>query len=100
MTTISPLLLLDERDNVLVCRAPVQAGQTLLIDGRPHTAPGDIPVGHKVARHALSAGDRIFKYGAPIGSATGPVSTGEHVHLHNMKSDYIAAHDREEADPQ
>ena len=29
-----------------------------------------------------------MKYGAPIGSATAAIAAGEHVHVHNMKSDY------------
>jgi hypothetical protein len=31
----------------------------------------------------------VIKYGVPIGSAIVEIEAGEHVHLHNMKSDYI-----------
>jgi hypothetical protein len=30
----------------------------------------------------------VLKYGVSIGSATADISLGEHVHLHNIKSDY------------
>lgn len=98
--TESALILLHPDDNVLVCRAPVAGGQPLTIDARRIVAGADIPVGHKVARTPLAAGDRVLKYGAPIGSMTAAARPGEHVHLHNMKSDYIASHGRDAASEQ
>lgn len=92
---ISPLILLAEQDNVLVCRFPVRNGQSLSIDGRTVTAGADIDTGHKLARRALSAGEIVLKYGAPIGSMTQDVEAGGHVHQHNMKSNYIASHTRQ-----
>ena len=92
---ISPLILLAEKDNVLVCRFPVRAGQPLSIDGVTVTAGADIETGHKLARRALKAGEIVYKYGAPIGSMTEDVEAGGHVHLHNMKSNYIASHTRQ-----
>ncbi len=86
----SPLILLHEKDNVLACRRRIHPGDTLLIDGRRITACGDIEVGHKLARVDLGPGDVVLKYGVPIGSITQPTRIGEHVHTHNMKSDYIA----------
>ena len=96
----APLILLHPDDNVLVCRAPVTAGQPLTVDGTTIMALTDVPVGHKVARAPLSVGDKVLKYGAPIGSMTAPARAGEHVHLHNMKSDYIASHGRDAASEQ
>jgi hypothetical protein len=89
------LILLHPDDNVLVLSAPVRAGDALTIDGRTVTAPSHVEVGHKVARHVLAAGDKVLKYGAPIGSMTAPAVAGEHVHMHNMKSDYIPSHTRQ-----
>jgi hypothetical protein len=88
------LVLLHPDDNVLVLAATVQPGDVVMIDGAPVTATARIEVGHKLARRALSAGDKVLKYGAPIGSMTAPAAAGEHVHMHNMKSDYIASHTR------
>jgi hypothetical protein len=92
---ISPLILLAEEDNVLVCRFPVKQGDLLLIDGAEVPAETSVDTGHKLARRALSAGDIVVKYGAPIGSMTKDVAAGGHVHLHNMKSNYIASHTRQ-----
>jgi D-threo-aldose 1-dehydrogenase len=88
------LLLLHEADNVLVCVSPVAAGEPLSIGGCGLQAREAIPVGHKVARSALAPGSKVIKHGAPIGSITSPVEAGTWVHMHNMKSDYIASHTR------
>ena len=61
MTAAPPAILLHPDDNVLVCTAPVHAGDPLLIDGRALTALEDIPLGHKMSRHALAAFPTSFK---------------------------------------
>lgn len=48
----------------------------------------DIPCGHKFALKKISAGEPILKYGACIGTATSDIAQGDHVHLHNMKSNF------------
>ena len=50
--------------------------------------PGDGHVTAKFALRALRAGDPVIKYGARIGTATQDIVPGEHVHLHNMRSDF------------
>ena len=94
MTQSHQLILLHEDDNVLVVVAPIEAGDLLPVAGGTVPAREGITVGHKVARHALAAGDKVIKYGAPIGSMIAPAEPGEWVHMHNMKSDYIASHTR------
>ena len=89
------LVLLHPDDNILVVAMPISAGQALTIDGATVTATSDVAVGHKIARRALAAGDKVLKYGAPIGSMKAAAVPGEHVHMHNMKSDYIASHTRQ-----
>jgi len=89
------LMLLHPDDNVLVCIAPVAAGERLVIDRAELRAVQDVGVGHKLARRPIAAGEKILKYGAPIGSATRAISPGQWVHMHNMKSDYIPTHDRQ-----
>ena len=89
------LILLHPDDNVLVVIAAIAAGDLLTVDGIGVVAGSALPVGHKVARVALTAGDKVHKYGASIGSMTSAARAGDHIHLHNMKSDYIASHTRE-----
>ncbi|HEX7799491.1 MAG TPA: UxaA family hydrolase [Asticcacaulis sp.] len=92
---MDPFLLLHPDDNVLVCRRQAAAGETVTLDGDAVALPGAVAVGHKVARRALRPGDKVVKYGAPIGSMTAAAARGAHVHLHNMQSDYIPSHTRE-----
>ena len=88
-------ILLHPTDNILVAAAPIRAGDPITVDGETFPALADIGVGHKVARRDLGIGEKISKYGAPIGSMTLATPRGGHVHLHNMKSDYIATHMRD-----
>lgn len=92
-------ILLHPNDNVLVCVADIQPGDQLLIDDQPVLAPQAIGVGHKLARRALQAGEKILKYGAPVGSMTAPADCGAHVHMHNMQSDYLPSHTRARQSP-
>jgi D-threo-aldose 1-dehydrogenase len=92
--TSPTLILLAQRDNVLVCAQPISAGQRLVIDGQACVAPDDVPMGHKIARWPLKAGDKVFKYGAPIGSMTAGAPLAAHIHSHNLASDYIPSHTR------
>lgn len=88
-------LLLHPDDTVLICVQPIAAGDQLEIDGLCVDAPQAVDVGHKLARRALHPGDKVLKHGAPIGSITRLTACGEHVHAHNMQSDYIQSHTRE-----
>lgn len=88
-------ILLHKDDNIVVTVADIRTGQRIVLDGERVLATADVSVGHKLARRALRTGDKVFKYGAPIGSMTAPAAKGAHVHVHNMKSDYLAAHDGE-----
>ncbi|MFT4074091.1 MAG: UxaA family hydrolase [Asticcacaulis sp.] len=90
-----PFILLHPDDNVLVCRQHAVAGQQITLDGDAVVLSGDITVGHKIARRDLKAGEKIIKYGAPIGSMKTDAPRGAHIHMHNMQSDYIKSHTRE-----
>jgi hypothetical protein len=83
------LLLMSPEDNCMIARTRLAAGEVVEIDGQPVTLPETIQLGHKVARHALQPGDRVLRYGAPIGTITAPVAVGAHIHTHNLASDYI-----------
>lgn len=45
-----------------------------------------IPIGHKIALHDIPAGGAVLKYGVPIGTAAVDIRAGEHVHIHNLRS--------------
>ncbi|WP_196802214.1 UxaA family hydrolase [Sphingomonas phyllosphaerae] len=88
------LILLHPDDNVLICVAPIAAGDILTVSGGTIPAREGVTVGHKIARVPMAPGEKVIKYGAPIGSMTDAAVAGQWVHMHNMKSDYIASHTR------
>lgn len=90
------LLRLHPSDNVLSVIATLEPGTRVCVDEVEIAVPTRLALGHKVAARAIAAGERIFKYGAPIGSATCDIVAGEHVHTHNLKSDYLPTLLREE----
>ncbi len=57
-------ILINEKDNVLV----------------------NLDNGHKYARKDIKCGEKVIKYGFPIGIATANINEGEHVHSHNLKT--------------
>lgn len=93
--TDNAILVLSDLDNVGTSIRPLAAGAALSLRGSRVTLDRDIPFGHKVAVRPIRSGEKIIKYGAPIGSATRDIRTGEHVHVHNIKSDYIPTFGRD-----
>ncbi|MCJ8293832.1 MAG: UxaA family hydrolase [Colwellia sp.] len=88
-------VLLNKSDNIFVCCKQLLAGESIILDGIDVSMTVDITVGHKIARMEILKGNKIIKYGVSIGSAIKDIALGEHVHMHNIKSDYIASHTRQ-----
>jgi hypothetical protein len=86
------LLRIHRDDNVLIVVAPVRPGDRDVIDGREVVFTQNIAIGHKVAARDITAAERVYKCGVPIGSAKEMIPAGAHIHLHNLKSDYIATY--------
>ena len=91
------LIILAPQDSVVVVRCGISKGETLIIGDVEIILGVAVSMGHKLALRSVGKGDAILKYGAPIGSATSDISVGEHVHLHNMKSDYTPTYTLEGA---
>jgi hypothetical protein len=87
--TDARLLLLSPDDNCLIAAARLAAGETVEIEGERVTLAKTIELGHKVARRALAKDEKVLRYGAPIGHVTAAVARGEHLHTHNVASDYL-----------
>ena len=86
-------VLHDAHDTVAVVVVEgVKAGQDMnawiMDDDRTITlkARQDIPIGHKVALKDMNSGDTVLKYGVDIGKVVAPIKTGEHAHVHNIKT--------------
>lgn len=91
-------LLLHSSDNVLVARHRAAEGALVALPGGDVRLSQSIPLAHKIARVAIGEGMRIYKYGLPIGVATADIAPGEHVHIHNIRSDYTPTHALQDAD--
>jgi len=92
------LLLIHPQDNVLTAVRTLEVGDELNLDGVKVRVDTRISVGHKLGARQIAKGEKIFKWGAPIGSATRDIAAGEHVHTHNLQSDYIPTYDKEGGD--
>lgn len=97
-STDERFILLNEADNIFVCCRHTIAGEIVLLDGDSLALPIEVELGHKIARKNIEAGEKIYKYGVAIGSATTDIKRAMHVHTHNVKSDYIPAHNRASTD--
>ena len=88
-------VLINQIDNVLVSCVHLPINEVIENQGQTITCKDNIGAGHKVANSYIKKGQKIIRYGVSIGSATVDIKIGEHVHLHNMKSDYIPSHTRQ-----
>lgn len=86
-------VLHDAKDNVAVVVVEgVKAGATLngwiMDEDRTISlqALQDIPIGHKVALRDMAVGDTVWKYGIDMGKVVAPIQTGQHAHVHNIKT--------------
>jgi len=89
------VVLLHPADNVVIACRRIAVGEPVEIDGVTRMLGETVDLGHKIARYDLAIDEKVVRYGASIGSMTMPVRVGMHVHLHNLKSDYIATHGRD-----
>ncbi len=84
------VLLLDSRDTVAVALVPLSPGATVSFRRGAETVrvavEAPIPFGHKIAVAPMEAGGPVVKYGEVIGVATRSIRSGEHVHVHNVRS--------------
>lgn len=86
-----PFVQLSELDNVVVLARHVEPGEVLEgLDGGTWTMKQHLEPGNKLAARPIAPGERVVKYGFPIGTAMEPIEPGSHVHLHNLRSDHIA----------
>ena len=76
---------INPQDNVCVALAPIAAG-TQINAGTTVTTLEDIPQGHKIALADIKEGEKVIKYGFPIGVAKQDIKAGSWVHVHNVKT--------------
>ncbi|MHC4178018.1 MAG: UxaA family hydrolase [Planctomycetota bacterium] len=99
LTTDPRLLRINPEDNVAVATTTLETGESVTIDGRPVTLPDRVPTGHKLALVPIAVGEKVIKYGSPIGSATCDVHPGDYIHTHNLRSDYLPTYTLDGSNP-
>ena len=85
----SNLILLSEQDNVGVAIRDIEPGTQVGVNDYQLVSRDTVPLGHKMALRQIEMGQKIIKFGVPVGSATQVIPAGAHVHIHNVKSDYL-----------
>lgn len=98
LPTRGPLdvLRIHSDDNICVAVRPLVEGTLLSCAGVSFVLAQDVRLGAKLALRPLRAGERVFKYGEPIGTLTADVPLGGYVHTHNLESDYLHTYERGE----
>ncbi|MGD9931449.1 MAG: UxaA family hydrolase [Mangrovibacterium sp.] len=77
---------INPADNVIIALTDFTKGETIDLGSQQLTLANDVPRGHKIALANMGEGENVIKYGAPIGHATQVIAAGEHVHVHNTKT--------------
>ncbi|MGF6952242.1 altronate dehydratase small subunit [Neobacillus sp. B4I6] len=89
MSTSFKAVMMKPNDKVAVALESVPEGSYVKVTCQGKSFDIEIKekieFGHKFAVKPISKGEDILKYGAVIGSATTDISTGEHVHIHNLE---------------
>lgn len=80
---------INSLDNVYIVGVPLLKGEHISIEGQLVEIERDLDRGHKLAAVCIRKGEKVVKFGLPIGSAYEDIQIGEHVHIHNLKSDYL-----------
>lgn len=77
------VLRLHPSDDVVIAICALAAGTFLPTENV--LVSGSIPPGHKLAVRQKAPGEPIRRYDQVIGFASRPISSGEHVHVHNLE---------------
>lgn len=80
------LIKINPQDNVAVALQDLSADSQVELDGLILPIKSAVARGHKIALQPIASGELVIKYGYPIGHATQPIASGEHVHVHNTKT--------------
>lgn len=90
------VLQIHASDNICVATRKLDAGTNVKCNGSQFVLQTDVALGAKLALVDLAAGNKVVKFGKPIGTLKADVKMGEYIHTHNLNSDYIPTYDRGE----
>jgi len=72
---------------IVVC--VLQPGDKYGLEGRYIVFSRRVAIGNKAATRLIAKGEKIFKYGGSIGSASRDMRADAHIHPHNLPDDAI-----------
>ena len=84
------VIQLHAHDNVVIALKDLDPGAVIIVRAQSISLKTTVGFGHKIAIAPIEKGDQVLKYGLPIGRATHLIAAGEHVHTHNLVSDYTS----------
>lgn len=79
-------ILINPIDNVAVAIRHLLKGEVIRINGKEYTVREDVPAGHKVALRDFEPGEKVVKYGFPIGHTIRTIAQGHWVNEKNIKT--------------
>lgn len=80
------LLLIHPDDNVAIALTALEKDELHQAGGKEIQLLEHIDPAHKVAVRRIEEGGQVIKYGLPIGTAFKEIQPGEHVHIHNVRT--------------
>ena len=90
MKIVPNIVVLADGDNVGVAVRDIEASDAArAANGQSAIAGEPIPLGHKIALRAIAEGEKIVRFGVPVGIATADIPSGRLVHVHNVASQYL-----------
>lgn len=79
------IIRLNQLDNVVTVIKDI-APENYSFNGCVIEIKQGVERGFKIAVGSISKGEKLYKYGQPIGVASADIRPGELVHIHNLKS--------------
>ena len=90
MTEFVNMVVLANEDNVGIALKGIAAGEIALAsEGRKIMSHEEVPLGHKIALRNIEQGEKIIRFGVPVGIARSVIEPGRLVHVHNVRSQYL-----------
>ena len=77
--------VLNAADNIGVAVAALSPGETIIAAAGLKAADA-IPGSHKFSLRPIASGEKVIKYGIPIGVAVADIPAGAWVHVHNVRT--------------
>lgn len=79
------ILLINEKDNLMVALKDLQKGETVMWNDETYQLATDVPAKHKFVMQDTKIGDVLYLYGLPVAKATVDIAKGGIITTQNVK---------------